>query len=93
MGYYIEVERDFNKANQIIDTVPGARLIARAGEATADEFPVCVVTNAWFEAAGVAYDSHEVEAFSDPSDPRPKTWLAVPRDEALRLVPDLDRVV
>lgn len=91
MGYYIETFSPFHKESQILFTVPSARRIARAAEADETEFPVCVVDNGLFEAAGICYDAHEVEAFNDPTDMRPKKWVAVPRAEAVRLVPELQR--
>ena len=45
---------------------------------------VCVVDNVYFEAAGFAFLKDELEIFAEP-DGRPKTWLAMDRDEAERL--------
>ncbi len=42
-----------------------------------DVRPVCLVSNGFFNAAGVAYDKRELEAFLDPGDIRPKIFYAV----------------
>lgn len=55
---------------------------------TTTEVPVCLVDNGGFTAAAVAFDKHELKAFSDPADPRYKVWYMVPREEA-RKVSDL----
>lgn len=55
---------------------------------TESHVPVCLVNNGPFNAAGVAFDSREVEAFNQPGDFRPKKWHVVSR-EAVRLVSDL----
>jgi len=42
--------------------------------------PVCLVFNAAFTAAGVAYNEGELKAFSDPTDWRPKFWYRVRKE-------------
>jgi len=41
-------------------------------------WPVCVVGNDGFVAAGVAYSQDEARAFADPRDLRPKFFCLVP---------------
>ena len=48
---------------------------------------VCVVSNPMFDAAGIAYDSSEFEAFREAGDSRPKTWLLLDTDLAKDLCP------
>jgi hypothetical protein len=87
MGYYIETPSPFNKAEQIVAThdativsVADAREALRAGLGV-----VCVVQNAFFDAAAFAYSERELEEFADPRDHRPKTWIVMDRDIAAQL--------
>lgn len=41
------------------------------------KLPVCLLDNGPFTAAGVADSPSELDAFSRPDDPRPKTWFMV----------------
>lgn len=66
----------------------GRRVSIDDVEIAESELPVCLVDNGMFRAAGVAYDERELEAFSVPSDTRPKVWFMVSR-EALRTASDL----
>lgn len=51
----------------------GATRIPKPSEFKADL--VCVVDNGYFQAAGYCYSQGEFNAFTEPSDHRPKTWL------------------
>ncbi len=44
-------------------------------------FPVCLVDNGLFKAAGVVDSEHEFEAFTQPNDHRPKLWFIVHIDQ------------
>ena len=88
MGYYIEVPSNHNKAEQIIRMYGGAILPEAPKSVT--ELPagcglVCVVDNGIFEAAAYAFDDRELAAFSDPSDNRPKVWIAMDNARAKEL--------
>lgn len=50
---------------------------------------VCVIDNGPFEAAAVIYSESELSYFSDPSESRPMTWLAVPVQQIRQFCPDL----
>jgi hypothetical protein len=41
------------------------------------KLPVCLVDNGPFKAAGVAFAKRELDEFTRPDDPRPKTWFMV----------------
>jgi len=51
--------------------------------------PVCLVGNRAFTAAAVCPDEREVDAFSDPSDERPKQWFIVPIEKLTEVCPNL----
>lgn len=51
--------------------------------------PVCLVDNGMFTAAGVAFSSNELDAFTLPTDYRHKTWYLVKVDKLLEEIPDL----
>lgn len=44
--------------------------------------PVCVVDNGFFQAAALIYNQGEFEAFSIPTDNRPKRWYIIERETA-----------
>ena len=87
MGYYIEGPTH-GKANHILNK-HGGTLLPGKPESFAD-IPddmalICVLNNGPFEAAGLCYDEREFEAFSEPSDPRPKLWMLLPKKIAYEL--------
>lgn len=43
---------------------------------------ICVIGNSLFEAAGYCYDEREFEAFTDPSDHRPREWVLMDKPMA-----------
>lgn len=53
------------------------RLIKGPDQVEPGELPVCLVNNGPFTAAGIAYDEQEIQAFTVPSDSRPKQWYGV----------------
>lgn len=85
MGYYIQGPT-YDKAQYIQENY--------GGELAQPEYPsklpagkaiICVVDNGFFEAAGFCYDDREFEAFFDPSDHRPKTWVVMDLEKAKEL--------
>jgi uncharacterized protein (DUF1330 family) len=86
MGFYIEVPQYHNKAQQMVDLY-GARVIPqpRSFAPVEGQTLLCVVVNPFFDAIGICYDQHEFDAFADPSDDRPKTWLTIDTNKAKAL--------
>jgi hypothetical protein len=87
MGYYIQTESHKQKADQLV-RVHGAEIIDKP--TSFEQIPdnkalVCVVQNALFDAAGLAYSADEFHAFSCADDYRVKTWLLMERDLAYKL--------
>lgn len=75
MGKYVNTD---SKGNQLPASGKVQALVADGAEVTDASFKpnlVCVVNNGFFEAAGYAFCEEEFEAFNQPSDTRPKTWL------------------
>ena len=52
--------------------------------------PVVLVDNKQFTAAGVAYSKRELEAFTDPTDFRPKRYFYVSLDALKGVSPIVD---
>lgn len=87
MGFYLEPPVMRGKADWLIRNF-GAREISlsEAKEIVSDsqeEAVICVVDNGPFEAAGFCYDHQEMWSFTQPDDPRPKRWLAAPREAVI----------
>lgn len=88
MGYYIETDSLKNKAQWIRDNCWHADLTDKPDTVDTGLVPVCVVDNGPFEAAAIAFDPREAEAFvRNPSDTRPKQWLLIRIEDAERLNP------
>ena len=83
MGYYMEVPKPTAKADQLIrlygaTPIEAPKLITDIPEGKA---AVVVVENGLFDAAGYAYNQRELDAFTYPGDPRPRTWLLIDKDK------------
>lgn len=87
MGYYIETTGPKNKANWLVQHARGT--IVPQATPSADSIPVVVMDNGPFEAAGIAFSSSELAAFTDPSDYRRKTIVMVSKEEVLKLNPSV----
>ena len=95
MGFYIETGTNVGKADRLLEQYP-QRVMSGGAITSFEEIPegktmVCVVSNPMFDAAAVAYDSSEFEAFREAGDPRPKTWLLMDTPLAEELCPDYAR--
>lgn len=75
MGYYIN-PKDVTKEEWL--SKHGKLIPAEQAKdhITEETLPVCLVDNGRFTAAGVAFDSRELAAFTRP-DGRPKIWFSV----------------
>lgn len=88
MGYYLErtIQKNglptINKAKALINEC-GAKVITNINEFEFDfDNPkgaiVCVVENAWFDAAAFAYSQNELDQFKESEyDKRARTWLYI----------------
>ncbi len=87
MGCYIETPSNHKKAIHIISE-HGARSVTQEEAAEAmerGEGVICVVDNGIFEAAGFCFNAREFEAFTEPHDTRPRTFLVMDRAKAEEL--------
>ena len=86
MGFYIEGPTFGKGVNLTINhgatQVPKPLVFA---EVAKDAALICVVDNGMFEAAGFCFDESEFEAFTSPTDYRPKTWYIMDRSKACEL--------
>ena len=85
MGFYIETGSPLGKANALVEKF-GAEVIPQPtsfSEVPEGKGLISVVNNqGMFEAAGYCYNEREFEAFTHPTDTRPKTWLLMDKDIA-----------
>ena len=86
MGQYLQVERNTEKAAQLIK-YHGAEIVHGDPLEAFDNLPadrglVCVVENGLFDAAGWAFSRQEAEAFVRPDmgRQRRRTWLTMNLD-------------
>ena len=87
MGYYIETKENLNKAQQLLAEHPEIKEVTQpVYDPTHKKIIVCVVQNGWFDAAAVCFSESELHAFAEP-DGRPKRWLELPRELAIKLCP------
>jgi len=56
-----------------------------------NHFPVVLVDNGPFTAAGIAYCESELKAFINPEDWRPKRYFIVPIHRLHEVSPELER--
>lgn len=85
MGYYIETGERKGKAAWLVKNANGSM------EKRPGDIPVVVLDNGPFEAAGIAYDAEEFEAFTSPDDLHKKTIIYVPEADVVRLCPSVER--
>lgn len=90
MGYYINTPMQLGKAEYLVDQHDAIVCTQEQARACFNDSPptrdvVVVMNNGMFEAAGLAYDISEFEAFTDPEDSRPKTFLVFPYGVAQEL--------
>jgi hypothetical protein len=90
MGYYIEAPKNTDKAKYFFDH-HGAELVLDPEKFnfTSDYALICIVENPLgFEAAGIAYDSDELNRFLPTKyDQRQRTWLKMKKSIVRKLNP------
>jgi hypothetical protein len=100
MGFYVQVPANKAKAHQLVES--GGHIIAQPEsldkfyEDSSGYALICVVENVMFDAAAVVYNENEYLAcagIGGPGDPRPKTWLAMPREFVVSQLPMLDELI
>lgn len=82
MGYYIETDRTQHRAGWLVRYWDG-QIITKPksfSEIPADKALIVVVQNGYFDAAGLCYSESEFEAFTDPTDPRPITYVLLDKE-------------
>lgn len=92
MGYYLEVERNDDKAGQLLRNHNAKLASASLADVPDDSHLVCVVRNPLFDAAGIVYDERELAAFNRSDDPRERDWLYVSKDVCRELCGDYSRL-
>ena len=94
MGFYLETPESRRKADQLIGA-SGAieRLATNAWPAPDGFMVVVVVSNPFFDAAGIAFDKQEFDEFTDPDDNRPKRFLWVSNEYIKAQKPHLSDAV
>ena len=66
---------------RVVDADEASRAVDSAAEAV-----IAVKQNGFFEAAGYCYDRGEFDAFNEPDDRRPTTFILMDRAKAEELV-------
>lgn len=89
MGYYIQTGMNRNKALSLVTEYDG-QIIDQPrsfSDIPVDKALIVVVENPGFDAAALAYDEQEFQAFTYPdSGPqRPRTFVLLDRDLAYKL--------
>jgi hypothetical protein len=93
MGIYINPPNVASKAAKVAYIAERSKPITasefRAWEPGKEgKFAVCVVDNGPFNAAGVAYDKREAEAFTTPEEWRPQQFFLMPLEAMRGCLPD-----
>lgn len=81
MGYYFNGSSNTGKAAELVRNHGGKIVNEQTALAALQDGQgvFCVVDNGMFEAAGFAFDADEFNAFTLPSDYRPKTFVVLDR--------------
>jgi len=83
MGCYINPKDETKEQWLGREGEPTDKPIFTSGE----KYLVCLIDNSVFSAAGVAYNSIELDAFTNPDDWRPKRWFYVPYEKLKEVSP------
>lgn len=92
MGYYIHTGQDTGKGDFLI--AHGATELLIPDFFSGDFMTVCVVDNGRFEAAGIAFNKREFEAFKAPDSraQRARRWFKVPRAVVEKFCPNFEEL-
>lgn len=87
MGYYVQTGTTHRKAERIAHEHGGhiVRKPRQFSDIPEDKALICVVDNGPFEAAALAYDEREFDAFTEPDDDRPKQFVLLDKNVAYGL--------
>lgn len=89
MGYYFEGNGNAFGKGQLLVRDHGAESVsqeeARLAVESDDRAVICVISNDAFEAAGLVFSPNEFDAFSQPDDPRPRTWYVLDKAVAHKI--------
>ena len=100
MGLYLQTPQPVLKAAQL-EQLMGAERIERPKEFSdvpQDKYLLCVVENATFDAAGVAYCEKQFIEFALPDDPmnpffnRNRTWMLIDKEKVHEQHPNLPNI-
>jgi len=92
MGCYLNNfgEASFDKVEVLILKQGAERqIMPHFIEPYSGKISVCVVQNAAFDAAGIAYSQSEFDTFNDYNDPRHKTWLTMKLEVVAAICPNV----
>jgi hypothetical protein len=79
MGYYIETPESKNKAQQLHELYHAELVLTpETFDFNGPDALICVVENSLFDAAAIAFDAKERDAFM-VDDGRDKVWLKLPK--------------
>jgi hypothetical protein len=86
MGYYIEVPKNKNKAEQIVELF-GGEIVSMPNafsDIPEDKALIVVVDNGPFEAAGLAFNESEFKEFTAPDSgrQRPRKFVLMDKEKA-----------
>jgi hypothetical protein len=95
MGYYIETPESKNKAGQLVNLHQAEFVLSpEKFDLSGPDALICVVENGGFDAAAIAFDEDERNAFLPSThDRRPRTWLKLSKTKVLELCPQAKHVL
>lgn len=76
MGFYVN-PKNMEKEEFLIKYGTKIGIPSLDFDFSCGSLPVCWVHNGAFTAAGIAYSKRELQAFTLPTDTRPKQWFLV----------------
>lgn len=74
MGYYVNPKNE-DKESWLRKNAKELTSPPTWEEVTQECYPVCLISNVVFTAAGIAFSKEELNQFQDPTDKRFKKWF------------------